>query len=232
MNIMKVDNTTPYNASDYDINIRKTIPYYETIHRETIDLVKTIKPDAKVWLDTGCGTGLTIEQAYLQFPNTHFIICDPSPKMLEEAHKRLKDIPCARLMILEPASTQDLGKMLKSQIDVITAVQAHLYLQKEERKRATEICFNLLKDGGLYVTSENIHPITAIGVEIGLKRWMNFQLAAERSKEEVEEHAKRFNKNYFPITVEEHLQLLSATGFKVGEIFWYSQMQAGFYAIK
>lgn len=228
----KVDNTTPHNASDYDINVRKTIPYYETIHRETIDLVRIIKPDAQLWLDTGCGTGFTIEQAYPQFPNTHFIICDPSPKMLEEARKRLKDIPSVRLTILKPAPTQDLEEMVKSQADVITAVQAHLYLQKEERKKATEHCFKLLKDGGLYVTSENIHPITTIGVEIGLKRWMNFQLAAGRSKEEVEEHAKRFNKNYFPITVEEHLQLLSATGFKLGEIFWYSQMQAGFYAIK
>ncbi|MDD5167725.1 MAG: class I SAM-dependent methyltransferase [Syntrophales bacterium] len=228
----KADNTTPHKARDYDINVRKTIPFYDTIHREIIDLVLTVKPDAQLWLDTGCGTGFTIEQAYPRFPDTHFIICDPSEKMLEEAHKRLKDLPPERLTILKPAATQDLEGVVETRVDVVTAVQAHLYLHEEERRRATETCFKLLKDGGLYVTSENIHPLTATGVDIGLKRWMNFQLAAGRSKEEVAGHAARFNRNYFPISVEEHLQLLRTTGFKVGEIFWYSQMQAAFYAIK
>jgi uncharacterized protein len=35
-----------------------------------------------------------------------------------------------------------------------------------------------------------------------------------------------------PITVEEHLAALTQTGFSVVEGFWYSQMQAGFYAIR
>lgn len=228
----KVDNTTPHNAREYDLNIRKTIPYYETIHREIIDLVLTIKPDAQLWLDTGCGTGFTVGQAYPLFPNTHFSLCDPSAQMLEEARENLKAIPPASLTILKPASTQDLTGMAPSQADVVTAVQAHLYLHKQERKIATETCFQLLKNGGLYVTSENIHPLTAPGVEIGLKRWMNFQLAAGRDAEDVRDHGQRFNRNYFPITVEEHLQLLKATGFQVCEIFWYSQMQAALYAIK
>ena len=47
-----------------------------------------------------------------------------------------------------------------------------------------------------------------------------------------EEHAKRFNNEYFPISVEEHLNLLKETGFKNVNLFWLSHMQAGFYAIK
>jgi tRNA (cmo5U34)-methyltransferase len=41
------DNTTPYNAREYDNNVRKTIPFYELFHAETIDLVKSLKPQAK-----------------------------------------------------------------------------------------------------------------------------------------------------------------------------------------
>jgi tRNA (cmo5U34)-methyltransferase len=37
---------------------------------------------------------------------------------------------------------------------------------------------------------------------------------------------------YFPITVEEHLDLLRNCGFGAVEMFWYSYMQAGFYCIK
>jgi tRNA (cmo5U34)-methyltransferase len=232
MNEKESDNATPHKAEDYDVGVRKTIPYYETIHWEAIDLIKTVKPDAKVWLDTGCGTGFTVEQAYPHFPQTHFIICDPAPKMLTEAKKRLQHIPKDRLTILEPMGSQELNKIIDREVDVITAVQAHLYLQRKERKKATENCFRLLNKFGIYVTTENIHPLSVKGVEIGLTRWTNFQLQAGRSKEEVEEHAQRFNKKYFPITIEEHLKLLRDTGFNTVEIFWYAQMQAGFYAIK
>jgi tRNA (cmo5U34)-methyltransferase len=47
-----------------------------------------------------------------------------------------------------------------------------------------------------------------------------------------EKHAARFNSEYFPVTVQEHLTLLRETGFKTAELFWKSHMQAGFYAIK
>lgn len=228
----KSDNATPHRADEYDVNVRKTIPFYGAIHRETIDLVKTIKPNAQFWLDTGCGTGFTISQAFPLFPKTHFILCDPAASMLAEAKNRLRDIPQERLTIMEPLGSQDLSAKIKDKLDVITAVQAHLYLQKEERKRATANCFSLLKQGGLYVTSENIQPFTAAGVAIGLQRWGNFQLAAGRSPDAVAEHKGRFNTKYFPITVEEHLLLLRAAGFKTVEMFWYAQMQAGFYAIK
>jgi len=43
---------------------------------------------------------------------------------------------------------------------------------------------------------------------------------------------QRFDVEYFPINIEEHLKLLRKTGFRIVELFWYSYMQAGFYGIK
>jgi tRNA (cmo5U34)-methyltransferase len=54
----KTDNTTPYNAADYDAGVRKIMPFYEQFHRQAIDLVKTVVPEPRLWLDTGCGRGL------------------------------------------------------------------------------------------------------------------------------------------------------------------------------
>jgi tRNA (cmo5U34)-methyltransferase len=48
----------------------------------------------------------------------------------------------------------------------------------------------------------------------------------------VVEHRKRFGANYFPLTVQEHLELYYRIGFSTVELFWYSYMQAGFFAIK
>ena len=100
------------------------------------------------------------------------------------------------------------------------------------RLAATRKCYELLKPGGLYITFENIRPLTAAGTEIGKTNWKNFQIAAGKTADEAENHIQRFGVEYFPITVEEHLALLRGCGFKVVELLWYSYMQAGFYCIK
>ena len=53
-----IDNITPHRSSEYDSKVRKTIPFYEHFHMETINLVKTVNPGVKKWLDTGCGTSI------------------------------------------------------------------------------------------------------------------------------------------------------------------------------
>ena len=60
----------------------------------------------------------------------------------------------------------------------------------------------------------------------------HYQLSKGKDAEAVKDHMKRFDSEYFPITVEEHLKLLKACGFQTVELFWYSYMQAGFYCIK
>jgi hypothetical protein len=65
-----------------------------------------------------------------------------------------------------------------------------------------------------------------------LERWGRFQVRAGRSPAVVESHVQRFGSGYFPITVDEHLRLLTETGFRIVELCWFSHMQAGFYGIK
>jgi len=228
----QLDNTTPYQACEYDKNVRLTIPFYELFHTETIDLVKAMKPDAKAWFDTGCGTAYLVENALPHFPRTAFVLADPSQAMLNEAKRRLQNIQPERVKFLDSAATEGLRGNLSPQPEVITAIMCHHYLMPEKRWDATAVCFNLLAQQGLYVTFENIRPHCEETVKLSLERWKRFQISKGRDISAVEEHVKRFNKEYFPITVDEHLDLLKSCGFRVAELFWYSQMQAGFYAIK
>ncbi len=226
------DNSTPHKASDYDREIFKTIPFYHLFHTETIDLVRTLLPDVPVWLDTGCGTGYLAEQALPLLPKTRFLLADPAPAMLDQARVRLARFPSARICFLGAFSSEELSAVVSETPQVISAIQCHHYGGDEARKRATDTCFQLLEKGGLYVTFENIRPDTVGGAEIGLNRWCHFQIEAGRSEQAVEEHRSRFGKNYFPITIADHLELLRVIGFSVVEMFWLSHMQAGFYAIK
>jgi tRNA (cmo5U34)-methyltransferase len=226
------DNKTPYTASEYDENVKKTIPFYELIHNETIDLVKTVKPEAKCWLDTGCGTGFLIEKAFSKFPRTFFILADPSKEMLLQARKRLRFVPSDRILFIDSVSSEDLRENITMQPEVITAVMCHHYLKPEQRQNAVKACFDSLAIGGIFITFENIYPDSERHLEIGLRRWKEFQLSQGRNAETVEKHLERFNKEYFPIRISEHIEMLTRCGFGTVEMFWYSQMQAGFYAIK
>lgn len=227
-NVIRSDNSTPHSAAIYDVQVRKTIPYYDNLHDETLNILNAMHIEPKNWLDTGCGTGTLVEKALKQFPNTRFVLVDPSPQMLNEAKNKLKNQ--ANVTFLEAAPTQNLT--LQEEFDVVTAIQSHHYMMPPEREKATKTCYNLLKPKGVYITFENIQPFTSEGIAIGRENWKNFQIAEGREASAVEAHLKRFGVDYHPITVEEHLALLRKTGFRVVELLWYAYLQAGFYCIK
>ena len=228
-----MDNLTAHKASDYDQRVRQTIPFYDTIHAEVTRLVKLIKPGVRCWVDTGCGTGRLVEQALRSFPAAHFILADPSEAMLEQTRARLTNHDSTRLTILPSIGSADLeSQVAKNTADVITAIQCHHYMQRPERIKALRACRELLKPGGLFVTFENIAPRTPEGVRFGLAGWKSFLMENGRTEQEADQHLTRYGREFLPITVEEHLNALSQAGFGVVELFWYSQVQAGFYAIK
>lgn len=216
----------------YDEHIYITIPYYQSFYQEIINLVKASGISLRVWLDTGCGTGTLVRKVAEMFPGTLFLLSDPSAEMLAMAGEKLKDLPEAHVKFLPTGTTGELSLNEDERPDIVTAVQCHHYMDRAGRKRSTEKCFELLKEGGIYITFENIMPLTAKGITIGKENWKNFQIASGKTVDTAENHMRRFNVEYFPITVEEHLSLLRSTGFQVVEMLWYSYMQAGFYAIK
>ncbi len=225
------NNRSFHRSKDYDRDIIDTIPYYESFHDESLKLISTILNEPDILLDTGCGTGTLVQKALKKFDQTYFILSDPSLEMLNLAKNKLSKHPNVRLKFLEPTETRNiiLGDLKPN---VITAIQSHHYMTPNERLEATKNCYAILKNNGIYITFENIRPTTPKSIEIGMRCWKNFQESRGRDEKEVEIHLKRFNVEYFPITINEHISILKKSGFKVVELFWRSYMQAGFYCIK
>jgi tRNA (cmo5U34)-methyltransferase len=228
----RLDNTTPHSAALYDDQISSTIPYYDCFHEETINIVKAVIKEPGLWLDTGCGTGTLIRKCLDAFPKTNFILADPSREMVLQAKKKLDTLAAGRVTFLKPAATQQLDIEPDMHFDVVTAIQCHHYMMAEERIAATSACYNTLNVGGVFITFENIRPLTATGIEIGKRNWGHYQLSAGKDQEQVARHLERFDVEYFPITIEKHLELYRNCGFSAVEILWFSYMQAGFYCIK
>ena len=106
------------------------------------------------------------------------------------------------------------------------------FLQAEERRTVLRQCHAALKENGILVSFENIAPFTETGKTVCLEKWRRFQMEQGKSREETEGHISRYGKDYFPITIEEHLRLLRESGFRAVEMLWFSNTQAGFWAMK
>jgi tRNA (cmo5U34)-methyltransferase len=222
------DNATPHTAETYDVQVHKTLPYYDSFHKETLNIIKATHIEPKNWLDTGCGTGTLAQKAIQKYPKTHFVLADPSSQMISLAKQKLATYP--NIEFIE-ATTENLSK-IETRFEVITAIQSHHYSDMAKREQATKVCYNLLNPNGIYVTFENTRPFTKKGTEIGKENWKNFQIKSGRDQTTAEAHMNRFGTEYYPITVEEHLALLRKTGFRVVELLWYAYMQSGYYCIK
>ena len=220
------DNRSAYNSCVYDENIVSTLPYYREYHNQIIDLVKAMGKHDIGWLDTGCGTGTLANCVYANRDDVRFTLCDPSEQMLNIATNKLQGHDIRVFNISSQMMTFD------SEFDVVTAVQCHHYLQPDERRTAVENCCRALKDGGVFVTFENIKMTSGESDRIALKRWENFLSDHLKDPALVKMHLDRRGVEVFPITIEEHIKLLREAGFKSVDVLWTSYLQAGFWAVK
>jgi tRNA (cmo5U34)-methyltransferase len=223
----------PYNSVSYDAGIRRTLPYYDLFHAEIMDLVHTVHPHPRLWVDTGCGTGSMVRSALGFFLKTRFVLADPDPEMLLAAEMGISRNEKKRVELLLPTGSEGLSVYQgRFKADVVTAIQCHHYLSAWSRLKAVKACWDLLAPGGLLVVFENIAPDTQEGIRISLKRWALFQVTHGKSRSAAVKHVGRYGKAFYPITLDAHLRLLRQVGFKTVELFWRSHLQAGFYAIK
>jgi len=224
------DNASAHTAADYDAQIEVSIPHHRLIHREVLRLVRAVDPAPGRWLDTGCGTGSLVAEAAAVFPRTRFLLADPSPGMLDQARQKLEAVG-DRVAFLPPAGTGDL-ELPEGAVDVLTAIQCHHYLDREARAAALGRCRELLRPGGLLVVTENVRFASARAQEIGRRRWVEYQIEAGRAAQAARAHVDRLDREFFPITVDEHLALLGRLGFRDAVLFWLSHMQAGLFALR
>lgn len=215
-------------GNDYDGKVRQVIPYYDEILTQVTDIVDILGLKEISWLDTGGGSGTLLSKAFENFGNIkRAVLCDPSEKMLETAEKKLAEHDVE----YRQCFSHELDYI--GEFDVVTAIQCHhYYSDKEQKKMAVSKCYESLKDNGIYITFENTAPFTETGKNILLRRLEKYGLAHGREEAEVKNHSERYGTEFFPITVEQQLEMLRNCGFRTAEVFWLSYMQAGFYAIK
>lgn len=220
------DNKSAFSSSEYDRKIRQTIPYYDEFYKQVIELVGIFQKSAIRWLDIGCGTGKMGDVAFQNVEIEKFVFCDYSEEMIRIAKERCS-CPNAEFSVCD---VQNLAYI--NEFDVVTAIQVNHYLHMDERRLALKKCYEALKENGLFISFENFSPFTDAGKSVYLEKWKRYQMRQGKSTDESKKHIDRYDKDYFPITLEEHLKLMQNCGFKAVEILWLSNMQVGFWGMK
>lgn len=222
-------NTTSLKADEYDKGVGKSVPLYAEIHSQILGLVAHAGFTPALWLDAGCGTGSFTEKCAELFPETRYIVADPSEEMLTLSRKRL--IGGGKVDEFINSGTEGLT-LPDNSLSVVTAILSHHYLTPEAREKAVRNCARMLSPGGMYIAIENVGAFTAKGKTIALARWRDYQISAGKTPEKADHHLSRYGKEFFPINPDQHLDLLKQSGFSAAEIFWYSYSQIGVYGIK
>ncbi len=221
------DNSSAFNSSIYDSKVNAVLPYYTEYNKQILDLAEASGIKNSKWLDTGCGTGNLALRVTEKFADVKLVLCDPSAEMLEAAKAKLADSESVKFRNI---SSQKLD--YDCEFDIVTAVQAHHYLSIDERRKALKKCYDALKDGGIFITFENIAMSSEQSESLAIARWKNYMLAHGRTEEQTKNHMKRRGTELFPITIEEHIKILKEIGFTSVDLLWGSYLQAGFFAIK
>ena len=213
--------------SDYDEFIRKTVPHYDTILSEVAALISSFHINPFSLLDIGCGTGTFVSLLADQFPDCRYTLCDKSDEMLSSARKKLEQNQNCTFLKTDIRSFQD-----QEAFHFISALLVNHYLDHADIEQAFSDCFQALKPGGVFLTLQNTAPSTEAGETIALDRWSQFQMSMGKSETETVMHKARYGNDYFPRTLDQQKALLERAGFETIELFWFSCMQAGLYAIK
>ncbi len=219
-------NSTPFDVAEYDSQIKRTLPFYEEMFQQIVDIISLLDLQSIKWLDVGCGTGKMARTALEIFEIEKMLCIDVEQEMIKRAESFCDEENVEFLQ-------SDIRELPYQEIfDVVTAVQVNHYFKKAERMAAIKKCYSVLKDDGIYISFENFAPDSEEGARLYLERWRQFQIVNGKSKVEVDLHIERYSRDYFPVTISESIELLKECGFRMVEILWVSYMQVGILARK
>lgn len=218
---MGKQNSTPFGVAEYDEQIKRTLPFYEEMYQQIVDIVRVLDMQSLQWLDVGCGTGKMAGTALDNFDIKNMVCIDVEQEMLQKAERMYSN---EKVDFLQ-CDVKELS--YQGEFDIVTAVQVNHYFKKQERITAVKKCYDALKDTGVYISFENFAPNSEDGKRMYLERWKQYQIVNGKSEEEAALHIRRYGRDYFPIPISEQIRILKECGFSMVEILWVSYMQVG-----
>jgi tRNA (cmo5U34)-methyltransferase len=212
--------------TEMERGMSKRIVGYEDMKMKVSDLIFGNNPDPRIWLDTGCGTGGLIRENLGRFPRTQFILADPSEDNLSVAKEYMHgEQRC--LYVQRRTDELNFGDCT---LDAVTAILCHHYYEDiDEKRKAIENCFRMLRKGGVFITVEHVRHENQDSAD---EEWLAHMRSQGLPEEFAQEMIDRRDKEYFPLTEGAYVELLKACGFSDVRVFWSTCSDIGIVAVR
>ena len=213
--------------TDQEHRMSMRITDYDILRERIVELVAEHDPRPRIWLDTGCGCGGSIRLPIQRFPDTQFVLADPSEENIAMAKMTMQ----GEQRCLYVSRSTDRLNLGDGTLDVITSILSHHYYSDMDLKgKAFANCFRMLRKGGIYVNVE--HCLQDCDQEGADEEWIRYMTGRGLPKELADEMIQRRYTEYFPLTEKEHIDMLKEAGFSEVKVFWKTCSDIGLYAIK
>ena len=146
------ENSTPFDVAEYDRQIKRTLPFYEEMFQQVVNIVRILNLQSLRWLDVGCGTGKMARTVLDNFDIQKMVCIDVEQEMLERAESLRDDEKVEFLQC-------DVRQLpYQEMFDIVTAIQVNHYFKKNDRIAAIKNCYDALAENGIYISFENFAP--------------------------------------------------------------------------
>ncbi len=218
-------------AAGYDERIRKTFPFYETIHTAINAVLRVyLKPESEI-LIVGAGTGAEILELGKTNPGWRFLGVDPAPPMLDLAKEKIEAAGLADRVSFFHGFVGNLpiGKLFDG---ATSAMIMHFVPDDGGKIKFLRAIAPHLKPGVPFVLMDNFGDLNAPESELMIEAWKQQQVLAGVKREEVESGMKERVKAIHFVSPSRMEQLLAEAGFHRIQLFFQNFMLGGWIAFK
>jgi len=202
-------------AEEFDAHVRKSIPLYEQVQSQVVDLADWFlqsEGEEKVY-DLGCATGTTIEQLVNRYGTEgppSFVGIDIQAPMLDRARERIGD--CSNVDFLQADVSSHMSFPGASMVISLFTMS---FVREEDRRELVQQIYDDLEYGGAFVFAEKTRARSSQFQDIWNEEYWDFKASQGLSEEEIIGKAKTLRGQLRPLTVAEYEDILTDAGFDV-----------------
>jgi tRNA (cmo5U34)-methyltransferase len=218
-------------AAGYDERIRKTFPFYETIHTAINAVLRVYLGAESEILIVGAGTGAEILELGKTNPGWRFLGVDPAKPMLDLAKEKIEAAGLTDRVSLFNGLVGDLpiGKLCDG---ATSAMIMHFVPDDGGKIEFLRAIASHLKSGAPFVLMDANGDLSAPESELLIEAWKQQQVLAGVKREEVESGMKERIKTIHFVSPSRMEQLLAEAGFHRMQRFFQNVMLGGWIAFK
>jgi tRNA (cmo5U34)-methyltransferase len=219
------------NPVQYGASMDKWVPDYEFAHQLLLDTVGLYLPPAGKVLDLGAGSGRIAKLVMARFPNCQVTLADASANMLSATSQTLAEYN-GRYETVAGDFLQDELEFPAASFDCIVSVFAICHGRAiDQYARLYANLQRWLKPGGCFVAYDHVCGANDRMTLLNVTSWQEFMLPSQPAEQVAAGILSTYQED-FPLSLHQHLTLLTEAGFQAADVLYKRGILAIYAGVK